>query len=457
MKKILGLFLFFAFFSLSSYAKDTLGLADALKNKILKIKAVGNGGYSGEALKLYLENTGSQDLLLRIEAGQIFRSEDEAAQNLMVTRTAFAEIAPKSKKEKNIWTMCIESQDHSPYSQSAFSVLGMASGDLLKLAKMIDEKNYQNSTAQSAVWAITNGASIKDIYGTDVKMAQSLANFVAAVRREPPPTIIARPHHIVSLRAKMGFLCPKDNTKASLILCDSVGTVLETVFKDRPMKGGLNIQVFGINRVEAAGKNYWLKLQDAEGNLIREMRLNEQTPETDPKVEDWQVSFEFGIEKAINKGYMGIFDEKGKLVRELVKSKDYGFGDHRLAFGFKHFEGSEAVFWIRLLDQSQKVVAEQKIDKQSVKIGTDNTLKVPNSPTKTKLDLEFSYYFRETTDSVSLRVFDAAGTEIQNVFENKKFERGQFKKSFQMLLDRNGRYFVRLKRKDYLLKELEIK
>ena len=457
MKKILGLFLFFVSFSACSYASDTLRLADALKSKILKIKAVGNGGFSGEALKLHLENTGSQDLLLRIDAGQIFKSEDEAAQNLMVTQTAFAEIAPKGKKEKNVWTMCIESHDHSPYANSSFSVLGMASGDLLKLAKMIDEKDYQNSTAQSAVWAITNGASIKDIYGTDLKMAQSLANFVANVRREPPPTIIARPHNIVSLRAKMGFLCAKDNTKASLILCDSVGTVLETVFKDRPMKGGLNIQVFGINRIEAAGKNYWLKLQDSEGNLIREMKLNEKMPETDPQVEDWQVSFEFGIEKAVSKAYMGIFDAKGKLVRELVKSKDYGFGDHRLAFGFKHFEGSEAVFWIRLLDQNQKNLAEQKIDKTSVKIGNNNTLKVPDNQSKMKLDLEFSYYFRETTDSVTLKVFDAAGAEVQQVFENKKFERGQFKKSFQMLLDRNGRYFVRLKRKDYLLKELEIK
>ncbi len=157
-------------------------IADAIKKGFLTVSAEGNGGHDGECLKLRLHNKSKKKLEVRVPAGQVFEAGDSSLQNLMVSKEENFLVEVGASKIGKLFGFCIEASDGSPGEGSAFRLGKMAEGNLLKMAKYLnDEKLYEHPSAQYAVWAVSDADRLEGI-GDPI-----LTKFVADMLGKPMP------------------------------------------------------------------------------------------------------------------------------------------------------------------------------------------------------------------------------------------------------------------------------
>lgn len=367
MKNLLLFFLFVAC-TATSYA-TSIHLLDAKNQKKVSVTAIGNGGYNGECINLALKNLTSVKQEIEISPGLIFTSLDSTAQDLMVVKQYMVALMPGASKSLNLYTMCIKLHNLSPSSGSLFALNGEARGHLSSLADLIASKNYQNSTAQSAVWAITDKAELTDIYDTDTTMAGQLATFIANATGRPRPKIITpKPHYIYSIRMNITHHFSKP-TKVTLACFDANGNVIKEYYKNRLIPVGMYIATFGINKVADKGTKFIYRLTDDKGVVIKERIITESV--NDPKAEKWKldIAFEYVLEKPVNGATMSLYDDKGNLMENLYTNRNLPAGGRRQAYAFHHAYGPTTTFYLRLKDATGKVLVEQKLDgSKSVKV-----------------------------------------------------------------------------------------
>jgi hypothetical protein len=278
-------------------------------------------------------------------------------------------IMPGATRTLNVQTMCIELHNHSPRSGDLFVLNNEANGHLAVLAELIAEKNYQNSTAQSAVWALTDNADLSDIYGTDTTMAGELASFVSKATGKPRAKIIVpKVHYIFSIRMNISHHFSKP-TKVTLACYDSTGKVVKQYYKDRLIPVGMYLATFGINKVAEKGTKFIYRLTDDKGNILKERIITESINE--PRAYKWKLSvaFEYMLEKPVTAATMSLYDDKGNLMEDLYTNRNLPAGGRRQSYTFHHTNGQNATFYIRLKDASGKVLVENKVDgSKSVKV-----------------------------------------------------------------------------------------
>ena len=157
-------------------------LEDALAKGYIELNVSGNGGYSGECLKLKLKNLHRKDVEVTIPAGQIFEAGDSSLQNLMVAKEETLLVERGKIRVAWVHTFCVEASDGSPGEGTPFRVGKMAVGNLLAFAQYLSSKNqHKNEYAQSAVWAVSDDERLEGI-GDPV-----LAKYVAKLLGKPEP------------------------------------------------------------------------------------------------------------------------------------------------------------------------------------------------------------------------------------------------------------------------------
>ncbi len=161
---------------------QVLYIAEAVKKGLLSVTAEGAGGHSGECLQLSLKNKSKKKLEVRVPAGQIFEAGDSSLQNLMVSKEETFFVESGASKLGKLFGFCVEANDGSPGGGSLFKMGKLAEGNLLKMAKYLsDNKLYEHSSAQYAVWAVTDAERLEGI-GDPV-----LTKFVADMLGKPMP------------------------------------------------------------------------------------------------------------------------------------------------------------------------------------------------------------------------------------------------------------------------------
>lgn len=367
MKKLL---LFFAcLLSLMAAQAASINLLEAQKLKKISIQAKGNGGHMGDCISLTVKNLTQVKQDIVVSPGLIFTDQDPGAQNLMVVEQYQLALMPGATKSLNLSTMCIELHDYSPQSGDLFVLNDEATGYLATLAELIAKKKYQNSTAQSAVWALTDQAEIGDIYASDTLMAGQLATFVAnATGRPRPKVIVPKEHYIYSIRMNMVHHFSK-TTKVTLACYDESGALIKEYYKDRVIPTGMYIATFGINRVADKGTKFIFRISDDKGSLIKERVITESVNES--RAEKWRytTTFDYMLDKPVNGASMSLYDEKGNFMEDLYTNRNLPAGGRRQTYTFHHAYGQNTNFFIRLKDPSGKILMEQKLDgSKSVKV-----------------------------------------------------------------------------------------
>ena len=370
MTRAFFLFLVIVLGTTNVLTASSINLLEAKNSKLVSVKAIGIGGFQGECLKLSIKNSTPKKQSIEVSPGLIFTSLDSTSQNLIVVENYIVALNPGENKTIAIQTMCIQAKRHSPSTGVLFALNKEATGHLAALSDLIAKKNYQNSTAQSAVWALTDGNEISEIYGMDTIMAGTLASFISKATGRPRARLIMpKEHYIYAIKMNITHHFSKA-TRVTLACYDTTGRVIKEYYKNRLVPVGTYIATFGINKVADKGTKFIYRISDDKGNTIKERIISESINE--PKAEKWKLDlvFEFILEKPIASANMALYDDKGMLMEELYTNRSFPAGGRRQAYSFQHAYGKEAKLVMRLKDASGKIIIEQNVN-------TSKSVKVP--------------------------------------------------------------------------------
>lgn len=422
---------------LPAYGQYELSLVEAAKKKVIALVAEGNGGYLGHQLKLTLQNTSNEKYTIRIEAGTLFTCSKEEEQNLMVVKEQHFVINPSEKKLLDLFTMCIEAGDASPGRGAVFSLNGKAMGDLLLMADRISQGNYLNSTAQSAVWSITNGHSINEIFGIDTLMARNLVRLVSEATGQAIPNYIPpTPHNIVSVKGKMTYQVSQA-LAVNFAIYDSLDNVITQYLNNKKLVSGLHSFSFHLNRVAAEGTKFYVKLTDIEGNILKE-RMTEGIEEIQETYEPVSRRFYFDFEllKKYDNVQLAIFDESGEMVQEILKRNEMGAGSQAIAYTFYHNRGPEALFFVRLSSEGN-LLKELLLKPKPSDYNQHDEL---------EMEVKFLFPVRRPVMNAYCVVYDEFDQELRKVYKDKKLKSGSNKVKFTFTHRRGkkARFYVRI-------------
>lgn len=186
----INLLAFAASFSVAPvFATSELSIEDALKKGLIQLVIKGKGGYTGDVITMKIKNTCNKSLSINLEAGRRLDSKNNNEQDILVTHAQEIFVSAKQQKDVNVFGMCCQAHNSSPKFNSIYTIGKLADSSLIKLAVFIDKnKYYTNSTAQEAVWTISDNNSLASIYGGDKETVTSLRNYVSKITGRKIPT-----------------------------------------------------------------------------------------------------------------------------------------------------------------------------------------------------------------------------------------------------------------------------
>ena len=390
-------------------------LAEAIKKRQIQIIAKGNGGHQGPVLKILATNRTNYNLEVEVDAGSIFQSADDAEQDLMVTKDEVFVLRPRGKTNANLFAMCIQSHNMSPALGALFTFNRTAKGDLLKLAQLISEKNYQNSTAQSAVWSITNGGSIEEIYGSDTGMVRKLAEIVGPARNIPLTQFNYTPrvHQITTIKTSIECLVPDYADGVALRAYEkSSGRMVRELFADKSFKPGFYQFKGGINHTLGDSAEFILKLETTEKVIAEKVAtIRDEVPKLQ-KMPETFVSFDLPSETVIRGG---IYDDKDNLYVLLADKKKLLAGFNRIDFIKSRDLPLDKKYFFKVKNMEGKTIVTQEFH-------LDNADK-KNYRTITKRGT-YKFKMQDGMINLKLAVYDRNNRIVWVIFDNSRLTKG---------------------------------
>lgn len=172
----------------------TYSLANAIKKKLVKVEIKGadktqpnSTAHYGKCIQMELTNLTLQHFKVKLSIGQQLVPSDTSIQNMMVTQGHIFAFNPHKKRKEYVNAMCIQKHDGSPNKSMDFTIGSMSNGHLLGIAQLVEKYKYYNSSAQKAVWCISDGQNINTIHNTDSVMEYRLQKFVSVATGQKMP------------------------------------------------------------------------------------------------------------------------------------------------------------------------------------------------------------------------------------------------------------------------------
>ena len=157
-------------------------LNEAVEKGYVGLEALGEGGHSGECLKVRLKNLYRKDLEIVVPAGQVFEAGDSSLQDLMVAKEETFLVQKGKTRAARLYGYCVEAGDGSPGVGTGFRLGKMAVGNLLAFAQYLSLNNlHKNPSVQNAIWAISDDERLESIGDP------ALAKHVADLLGKPVP------------------------------------------------------------------------------------------------------------------------------------------------------------------------------------------------------------------------------------------------------------------------------
>lgn len=310
-------------------AQPRVSVDSALAHHLIDIAMKGNGGYQGPRLHVWLKNLTPKPLSLMVPPGLQAASSDSNQQDLIITAPAYVTLDPREVKAVDLYTMCTQSYNLSPRRGEVFTLAGLAEGPLLDLVHKIAAGNYQNSTAQSAVWATVNRHGHQDVFGEDPDMVRDLAETVSQANDVPLSEFDLRPrrHQITSIGTSFEALTDRHLRHASLKIYRPDGELHQAYFSDKFVERGYHQWKIGVNHT--LGDSAELRLVLAEGEEViaeRWVRLGDSILPLHRYHSEVVLSYDA---PAAARAEMGVYDAAGELYFLLREDQSIQPGFHR--------------------------------------------------------------------------------------------------------------------------------
>ena len=245
----------------------TLKLNEALKSK--KVNCVIHGNSSSthylEPVVLEVSNTSNELVSIAVEDGDMFIPSDSNLQNIVVTSSQVLVLQPKSTKTVNIKGMCTEHTDGSGNSSTIYSFLPSNNEKLKKLSAFINEKKYQSSAAQYAVWSLMDNNDINSIYSSDSTEENDLKKFMASLTGK---TFVVRSkdyryNYYEPPKEKVGGMFEYSFTQAQdiqIAMFDKNGILVRELFNQKKVPAGTHKLNFEYDSSVYTDDVYFFKL-----------------------------------------------------------------------------------------------------------------------------------------------------------------------------------------------------
>lgn len=287
LKNILALLIVLGFSSSIKAKLPTYTLDNAIKKKLIRVKISGadvsqpnSSGHYGKCLQIEMTNLTSQRFKIKLKNGQQFVPGDSSIQNMMLTQGEIFVFSPKKHHKEYINAMCVEKHDGAPFKSINFSLGNMSTGHLLGISKLVEKHKYFNSTAQSAVWCISDGADISSITGSDSIMVSRLQKFVSEATGQTIPKWVNR--------TEKRIMRPSTNTvtfewitskthKTTLVILDKNNKLVKEILKDIMLPAGEHSYKMTLSTAHLPKGYYKVLLYiDNKIQMQRKVRLGRQ-------------------------------------------------------------------------------------------------------------------------------------------------------------------------------------
>ncbi len=165
---------------------QVIDIEDAAKQKIIAIEARVNdspiNGYaqsthSGDCIELTLKNISSTHREVQLKPGQFLQPVDTTMQRMMNTLPYVFKLAPGQSITQRITAFCSQATKRAPSKEVLFTVKKKATGSLILLADYLAQKKYKSSSAQLAVWVVSDDDDVSSLSSEDPE-SKDLYNFL---------------------------------------------------------------------------------------------------------------------------------------------------------------------------------------------------------------------------------------------------------------------------------------
>lgn len=256
-----------------------MALQKAIDTKIIKAKALSNGGYQDYCMNLNLHNLSEDSLIVVVEAGRRLNSIDENNQDILIVREEIIVL----KRHENKWVpvkgFCCQAKNHSPSKNAQYDINRLADSNLVQVARFLSTRNFDSHVTQQAIWSISDNnpsATISSSKNDSINF--ELRRLVANLKNEPIPwyTIITKTmvypngrmeHFNLALKGKMEFNNEKE-CYTTLHVLNAKGDEVCKIVRQWSLNGknvyDLDLPLAGLQK----GK-YTIELNAPDKNLVK--------------------------------------------------------------------------------------------------------------------------------------------------------------------------------------------
>ena len=172
----------------TAYAgKRKLVFLKALEQKLIQAKALSKGGFKGYCMTVQVKNTGPDSLEIIFEPGQLLNSCSDAYQDILIVKEEHLLLKKFESKSIALKGYCCQASNCSPAKNSTYDFSKKADSSLIKLAKYLSLRRFEEGIEQQAVWAVSNNKPTATIAGNPIAETKALREFVSSLKSEKIP------------------------------------------------------------------------------------------------------------------------------------------------------------------------------------------------------------------------------------------------------------------------------
>ncbi|MDO7875041.1 hypothetical protein Q5H93_09895 [Hymenobacter sp. ASUV-10] len=373
MKRLLALlFLLFLVRLAGAAPAPPVDLLTAIGQGQVTLTAKALNGLGPETLACILTNSGPKELPVRVPPGLHFVAADAGAQDLFTFQQQLLVLAPGASRTIRLWGFCMEKHDYVPRSPTAYTCAGRAEKGLAALGDSLQKyPGLAGSYGQSFVWHLSDGEPLP----TDIEVSPAqlrgatnivayLASVSSQVRSRVRSSATARAPRLKTFARRVPLLYHSPTAQvATLQVCNAQGQRRYDLFTNRRLTPGVLRYTFGMNEtVDAASQPvYVFRLVDAQGKVLKEMRVDENTSQDEPELLHQTFAAEFNLAKPIKNVRFRVRRPDGTLVEEIGQHPYLPAGKFRYSSAFYHLYPAGTAFTIGLETAAGERVASQPV------------------------------------------------------------------------------------------------
>jgi len=164
-----------------------MDLQKALDKRLVEATATSKGGYQGYCINIKIKNLTKDSLMILVEAGRRLNSLDEKNQDILIVKEQLIVLKALEGKQFDVKGYCCQASNHCPSKGSGYHINSLADSSLVKLARLLNFKEFDRNAEQEAVWAISDKRSSANISSENDSLTQSLREMVAMLKGEELP------------------------------------------------------------------------------------------------------------------------------------------------------------------------------------------------------------------------------------------------------------------------------